>query len=95
MVRVPGWLFPFLIPVVLVGVVMLISSGTALGKAGAIALALGSFIVWRLIDVKTHPPDPELRRKQFGGFDAHESPYEIYPRPDSEPEPANDHSQRS
>jgi Flp pilus assembly protein TadB len=65
---VPKWLPQFLFPLLLVLVVVLGVTFGAPGIAVILLILVAALLVWRLRDLKSHPPDPELVSKPFWKF---------------------------
>lgn len=64
MPNIPRWLLPWLIPVALVLGLVAVSVSTVLGWL-FLALVVGVLVSMRVQDLRDHPPNPELRRRNF------------------------------
>ena len=65
---VPKWLVPWLVPVGVVFGVIAVAVSIWLGALLLLALVLGVIPYLRAQYLKQHPPDPELRRRNFWDF---------------------------
>lgn len=68
MVGIPRWLLPWLLPLAIVAGLIGITVSVWLGVLIVLVLLIGVLPYLRLQHLKQHPPDPELRRRNFWDF---------------------------
>ena len=65
MTKVPSWLLPWLFPLMLIVGLAAVAISAVLGLVVLGVLLLGVVPYLRLQYLKQHPPNPELRRRNF------------------------------
>lgn len=65
----PKWLIPWLVPIGLAIAVILVVINVWVGAAFLLVVLCVGLPYLRIQYLKQHPPDPELKKKRFGGFD--------------------------
>jgi hypothetical protein len=68
MASTPKWLMPWLVPLFLAAGVIVLTVSLLAGTLLLAALVLGVLPYLRILYLRQHPPDPELRRPNFWGF---------------------------
>jgi hypothetical protein len=67
----PGWLLPWVVPLVVAGLVVLFAISSTVATIGLLVIlviCLAGLVAMRAQYLKNHPPDPELVRKPFWKF---------------------------
>jgi hypothetical protein len=64
----PRWLLPWLVPVTVVVIIVLVASLGLFGAVVVVAVLGPLLVTMRLRYLKANPPDPELETKPFWKF---------------------------
>jgi hypothetical protein len=62
---IPKWLLPWLFPIIVIVGLVAVSISVLLGLLVLFALFWGFVLYRRAQSLKEHPPNPELRRRNF------------------------------
>jgi hypothetical protein len=65
---IPKWLLPWLFPIIVIVGLVAVSISVLLGMLVLFALFWGLVLYVRAQNLKEHPPNPELRRRNFWDF---------------------------